>query len=308
MKEVLVTGGSGFIGSHLIDTLCERGDKVYNIDWKSPRMTGPLQFTYYAIDISKLDEQPIFVSPTAKFNEIYHLAAQPWTKSDEDWIYESEETMNSNIIGTLKVLTKQPSDLLVFASTANLYGSGRKFKETDPMDISSSYGYSKAICERMISLSGARHVIFRFGTVVGIRGRCFPNRLVWCAINNIPVEIFNMGDTYRDLIDVRDVVSAMLSAKNLEDGIYNISCGMEISGKVLAHQVFNEAHDRGYDLQYNFTDFVAPGYVLYSTLDISKILKTGEWKPKITLKQTISDLFDYYEGESSIEPPRWDVI
>ncbi len=303
----LVTGGSGFIGGHLVDTLCERGDDVFNIDWKSPRMTSPYPFTYYCIDISKLDEQPIFASPTAKVDEIYHLAAIPWTKADADWIHNSEETMRSNIIGTLKVLTKQPTDLFIFASTANLYGNGRKFKETDPMDIPSSYGYSKAVCERMISLSGVRHVIFRFGTVVGIRGRCFPNRLVWCAINNVPVKIFNMGDTYRDLIDVRDVVSAMLSAKDLEDGIYNISCGMEISGKVLAHQVFNEAHDRGYDLQYDLTVFVAPGYVPHSTLDISKVLETGMWEPKIPLKQTISDLFDYYEQPDAIEPPRWDA-
>lgn len=160
----------------------------------------------------------------------------------------------------------------------------------------------------MITFSGRPFVIFRFGTVVGIRGRCFPNRLVWCTVNNVPVKIFNMGDTYRDLIDVRDVVSAMLSAKDLEDGIYNISCGMEISGKVLAHQVFNEAHDRGYDLQYDLTEFVAPGYVPYSTLDISKVLETGVWEPKITLKRTISDLFDYYEQAGVIEPPRWDRI
>ncbi len=305
MKEVLVTGGSGFIGSHLVDTLVKREENVVNFDRVRPR-PGALKHNFIRGSIAHHH----FNKAPDVFGEIYHLAAKPWSKvkNPKSWIYEQQDAMRTNIYGTLRLLNQFPSALFTFASTANLYGSGRKFKETDDFVISSPYGYTKAVAERMIAFSDRPYIIFRFGTVVGVRGRCFPNRLIWCAINNIPVEIFNMGDTYRDLIDVRDVVSAMLSAKNLEDGIYNISCGMEISGKVLAHQVFNEAHDRGYDLQYKFTDFVAPGYVLYSTLDISKILDTGVWKPKITLKQTISDLFDYYEGEGSIEPPRWDRI
>ena len=307
MSEVkLVTGGSGFIGGHLVDSLVELGGSVHNIDRRRPRI-GARKHRYIRSNIEYYTKHLVQLN---EIDTIYHLAAEPWSmvKPGQHWVYNSGRVMGSNITGTMRMLTEYEADLFVFTSTANLYGNGRKFKETDPLDISSAYGYTKAVGERIVRLSGQRHVIFRFGTVVGIRGRCFPNRLVWCAINNVPVKIFNMGDTYRDLIDVRDVVSAMLSAKNLEDGIYNISCGMEISGKVLAHQVFNEAHDRGYYLRYSLDEFVAPGYVPHSTLDISKVLETGVWKPKIKLKQTISDLFDYYEKEGSIEPPRWDKI
>jgi len=305
MSEVLVTGGSGFIGSHLVDTLCKRGDSVFNFDIVRPR-PGALRHSFIRGSIS----YHYFHGAPSIFGNIFHLAANPWSKvkNPKSWIHEQQDLMRTNIYGTLRMLNQYPSLSFIFASTANLYGNGRKFKETDDFCISSPYGYSKAVCERMIAFSGRPYVIFRFGTVVGIRGRCFPNRLVWCAINNIPVKIFNMGDTYRDLIDVRDVVSAMLSAKDLEDGIYNISCGMEITGKVLAHQVFNEAHDRGHNLRYSLTEFVAPGYVPHSTLDTSKILDTGVWNPRITLKQTIADLFDYYEEKDSIEPPSWDKI
>lgn len=308
MSVCLVTGGAGFIGSHLVDSLVEQGDSVVNFDRRLPRPgANPHKHVMGNIAFNRYFKYSI---PRGGIDTIYHLAAEPWSmvKPGQHWIHNSERAMKSNILGTMRMLTEYEADLFVFTSTASLYGNGRKFKENDPLDISSSYGYTKAVGERMVRLSDQHHVIFRFGTVVGTRGRCFPNRLVWCAVNNVPVKIFNVGDTYRDLIDVRDVVSAMLSAKDLEDGIYNISCGMEISGKVLAHQVFNEAHDRGYDLQYNLTDFVAPGYVPHSTLDISKVLETGVWKPEIPLKQTISDLFDYYEQAGAIEPPRWDRI
>ena len=98
-----------------------------------------------------------------------------------------------------------------------------------------------------------------------------------------------------------------MSATKLDNGIYNISCGMEISGLELAEMVNNEARERGFKLDYKTTGFVAPGYVPYSTLDISKVLGTGAWEPKIPLDQTIADLFDYYE-KGGIEPPRWDRI
>lgn len=285
-----------FIANHLIKTLKLSNHDITSFDIKE---NADLNLD---LSVSSLSKK---LKP--HYDEIYHLAARSWAKVEDPdrWHFGSHPDFLTNSLGTQRLLTATDSNLFVFSSTANLYGNGRKFDEESPFDISSPYGYSKAIAERIISLSDRRHIIYRFGTVMGTRGRCFPNRLVWCAINNVPVKIFNNGDTYRDLIDVRDIVSALISAKNLEDGIYNISCGIEISGLELAEMVCDEARERGMNLEYKTTIFSAPGYVPHSTLDISKVLNTGAWEPRIPLKETITALFDYYE-KGGIEPPRWD--
>lgn len=312
MPVCLVTGGSGFIGSHLITALCMRGDHITNVDVKPPGISHPSQVSYYYEDISQLSKHQLFRDGQDKFDEIYHLAAEPWSKSNPNWLFTSKKIMDSNITGTLKTISTHPADILVFASTANHYGSGRKFKETDPMVIVSPYGYSKAIGEKIISLSGQRYVIYRFGTVVGTRGRCFPNFLVWSVVNGRAetVEIFNNGYTYRDIIDVRDIVSALMSACKLANGIYNVSSGTEIRGPELAETVHEEAVRRGYDgLEHKPTPFIPDGYTPESTLDISKILDTGVWKPRYALKDTISTLFDYYESaKDAPKPPAWDEL
>ena len=300
----LVSGGSGFIGSHLVDELLRSGE-VCNLDIKRSRVRHKKLHTIIK-DLREL--KPNYFGA---FDTLFHLAAMPWVKvlNPKRWFDESTEAFEVNTVGTHNLLNSIDSDLIVFTSTANLYGNGRKFKEDDGFAISSPYGYSKAVAERIIQLSGRLHVIFRFGTVVGPRGRCFPNLLVWNAINSDePVEIFNGGDTIRDVIDVRDVVNALMNAENLDQGIYNISSGTEITGLDLAKTVQGVARERGHDLDYRLVDWTAPGYVPYSGLDISKVLDSGVWEPKHDLESTILSLFDFYEGGKIPSPPRWDEL
>lgn len=301
--NILATGSSGFICSHLVDTLRSCNHEVTGLDIKEDA------------DLV-LDLRTSALSRNLKphYDEIYHLAGRPWAKvkNPERWHFESQPDFLTNSLGTQRLLTATDSDIFVFSSTANLYGNGRKFIEDSPFNISSPYGYSKAIAERIISLSSRRYVIFRFGTVVGTRGRCFPNLLVWSVVNGKTekVQIFNKGNTYRDIIDVRDIVSALRSANKLENSIYNVSSGTEIKGPALATIVDEEARIRGYDgLEFETTPFMVPGYVPESTLNISKILETGVWEPKHDLRDTITWLFDYYEAEKNApKPPTWDSI
>lgn len=299
----LVTGGSGFIGSHLVETLRKSRIETTSLDIKKD-----------ADVVADIRTSGLSKGLRPYYDEIHHLAGRPWAKVRDEsrWHFESHPDFLTNSLGTQRVLTATDSDIFVFSSTANLYGNGRKFKEDSPFNISSPYGYSKAVAERIISLSGRRHVIFRFGTVVGSRGRCFPNLLVWSVVNGKAekVEIFNNGNTYRDIVDVRDIVSAMMSASKLENDIYNISSGTEIRGPDLATIVDEEARKRGYDgLEFETTPFMAPGYVPESTLNISKILETGVWKPKYKLRDTITWLFDYYESaKDAPKPPAWDEL
>ena len=308
MKElVVVTGGSGFIGSHLVEALRNNGKDVINIDKVYPQYHSDVDFVQ--ADISK--DNFVFTYPQP--DVLYHLAATPWSMvKGGSWFSGSQSAFYNNTVGTYLALLKIKPKKIIFSSTANLYGEGRKLKETSPISISSQYGYSKYVAEKIIQASGIPHVIFRFGTVVGTRGRCFPNRLVYSAIHNLPIDIFANGETYRDLVDVNDIVDALLKAPNFEEcitqPIYNLSMGQEVSGLELACLVKEEGMKRGYNLNYKLTDFTAPGYVKESTLDIDKINSEQFWYPLSDINIIIKTLFDYYEGKNAIEPPTWDQV
>jgi UDP-glucose 4-epimerase len=309
MKElVVVTGGSGFIGSHLVEALRNNNKYVINIDKVRPTINHS-DVEYIQADISQPDLYYNYPQPDV----LYHLAATPWSMvKGGSWFDGSESAFYNNTVGTYLALLKIKPKKIVFSSTANLYGEGRKLKETSPISISSQYGYSKYIAEKIIQSSGIPHVIFRFGTVVGTRGRCFPNRLVYSAVHDIPVDIFANGETYRDLVDVNDIVDALLKAPDFENcitqPIYNLSMGQEVSGLELACLVKEEGIKRGWNLKYKLTDFRAPGYVKESTLDIEKINNEQFWYPLSDINIIIKTLFDYYESEDILIPPTWDSV
>jgi nucleoside-diphosphate-sugar epimerase len=233
-------------------------------------------------------------------------------KDKEGWFHGSHDAFYNNTVGTFNALRTINPKIIIFSSTANLYGEGRKFTELSPIKLSSQYGYSKFLGEEIIKKSGKKNVIFRFGTVVGTKGRCFPNRLVWSAIRGIPEEIFCNGQAYRDLVDVNDIVDALIKAPkfNLAEnaGLYNVSMGMEISTGDLAELVSEVATQKGYKTNFTLTSFQAPGYVKESTLDINKIKRQQNWIPKSDIYKIIDTLFRYYETTDALEPPMWNSV
>lgn len=306
--KILVTGGAGFIGSHLVEALVHKGHEVTVVDDLSSGSKFNLESIKDDIHFIGWRVQTFHISKMKEFDVIYHLAARPWSK--EEFHLQAMKTFGSNVDGTYNLLKGIGKDaLFIFTSTANVYGNGRKFTENSPFNISSTYGLTKGTAEFLIKHSSQPHVIFRPGTVIGPRGRCFPNRLVWCAVHNTPVEIFNNGDTLRDIIDVQDVVHALLVADKLPQGTYNtynLGSNSEIRGKELVSLVSNIAKERGYKLHYTFTKFYPKGYVPYSTLD-TVLDGSSLWKPQITLEKSLNSIFDYYE-KGGYEPPSWESL
>lgn len=301
--KALVTGGSGFIGSHLVQALLDKEIEVVIGDVNRSKIDHDSYWVF--LDVTKRENVKDILEKH-DFDIIYHLAAVSLTLG-EDWRHDYD-TFAANAMGTYNIASQCSDDAtIVFSSTANLYGNVRKATESNPIKLSSMYGYSKCIAEQIISHFDLRHIIFRFGTVVGTRGRCFPNRLVWCVVNRKPVEFFNNGETSRDLVDARDVVDGLLIAERLPDGVWNLGGEREISGRLLASVVRKEAELRGYDPNFSFVSTYPNGYVLHSTLDSLKLLSTGLWKPKIEFQDTIRTLFDYYE-HGGFEPPSWESL
>jgi len=305
MTKILVTGGAGFIGSHLVETLVEKGHNVTVVDNFSTGRMENLENVKNKIQIINLDIGKSFKllrllqKEMLTFNVVYHLAAQSLSKNKMD------NTFRTNLLGTVNILRYLCKDAkIIFTSTANVYGYGKKFKETDPFVCCSSYGFTKYIIECMLQISNFSYVIFRLSTVIGPRGRCFPNRLVWCAVNNKPIQIFNNGTTLRDIIDVEDVVTALLYALRMRNGIYNLGSNTEVSGRFLTNFVNEVANERDYGLNYVFTNFCPENYISFSTLKTKLRIRNF---PKVTLPQSIKTLFDYYEHGGQ-EPPSWESL
>lgn len=307
--RVLVTGGVGFVGSHLVEALVRKGHDVSVIDDLSSGREENIKTVRSSVRFSKADlvllENSDWVS---KFGVIFHLAAHPWSKAENDWVTQSS-VYHANVTGTYNVLRlMRPTARIVFTSTANLYGEGLRHKVVDGIKITSMYGFSKYLAEQMIRRSGRRYQIFRMGTVVGPRGRCFPNRLVWSMINRKSVKLFSNGETHRDIIDVRDVVSRLTLTTLRRHGFGNLGTNSEVSGRQLALIVDSVGQNRGHDpLSVGFVRDSPPGYVKDSTL-LTYCCHSPDWLPKHNLRDSIATLFEYYEKKGSIEPPSWESL
>lgn len=230
-KNILVTGGAGFIGSHLVDELILQGFKVSIIDNLS---TGKLEninmkAVFYNADIVTDDLSNIFKKECPSI--VIHLAAQvSVSNANSDPIYDAKE----NIIGTLNILEyckKYNVKQFVAASSAAVYGEQETpINEDAYLQPMSNYGLSKLTMEKYIQLSGIDYIICRFSNVFGprqtIEGEAGVVTIFENAMkNNLPVYIYGDGEQIRDFIYVKDIAKILcklieIKSKNI---ILNLS-------------------------------------------------------------------------------------
>lgn len=221
---VLVTGGAGFIGSHLVHRLVERGAQVTVLDNLS---TGKKEYLADIIDRITFIEGDITNFATCKRaaekqQVIFHLAAHV---SVPESVENPLHCFNTNVLGTsnmLEAARQEGVQRFIIASSSAVYGEkSGACKETDSCNPSSPYGYSKMLAEQLVqqycqlyNLSG---LCFRFFNVWGERQNPdghyaaviakFKNRLA----QNLPITIFGDGLQTRDFIYVGNLVDAILS-------------------------------------------------------------------------------------------------
>jgi len=235
MSKVLVTGGAGFIGSHLVDALIEEGHQVVVVDNLSTGSVLNLNgfAKLYEVDVlsEKLDE----VFEIEKPEYVFHLAAQiSVTSSFRDSVNDG----NNNIIGSLHVLercVKHEVKKIMFSSSAAVYGDTVTIPTTEdtPTKPTSPYEISKLTTEDYIRLfskeHGLQYTIFRYANAFGPRQTAegeagvisiFLDKL----LKGQKVEIHGDGSQTRDFVYVADLVKANLAAmKNDINDTYNIS-------------------------------------------------------------------------------------
>lgn len=229
-RKVLVTGGAGFIGSHLVERLLERGDEIvvldsfnsfYDPSIKRSNVREHLNHPSYKLlegDIrSDADLDKVFQGN--KFDVVVHLAAMAGVRPS---MKDPALYMDINLVGTQKIIDRilqadEPARL-VFGSSSSVYGerAGESFSEDDRVDTPlSPYAASKAsgelLCYAAHHTRGLQVINLRFFTVFGPRQR--PDLAIhkFCKLidNNKQIEVFGDGSSKRDYTYVADIVSGI---------------------------------------------------------------------------------------------------
>lgn len=235
--KILVTGGAGFIGSHIVDVYVAEGHEVTVVDDLSTGSEENInpEAKFIKIDICEKQLESVFKS--GHFDCMSHQAANIVVRqSIENPIYDA----NTNIVGTLSVLElcrRYGVKKFIFASSVAVYGEPEYIPvdETHRIAPLSQYGVSKFCAEKYCDLYrrtyDIQRITFRYSNVYGPRQRHDSEAgVISIFINNIlndePPTIFGDGDQIRDFVYVGDIANANLIAlKTEESGVFNLGCG-----------------------------------------------------------------------------------
>ncbi|MGI8974729.1 MAG: NAD-dependent epimerase/dehydratase family protein [Gaiella sp.] len=231
--RALVTGGAGFIGSHLVDALVERGDEVVIV---ADLSTGRRDLVNPAAELHVHDIREPF---TTDATLVFHLAAQADVgTSMERPSFDAEV----NVVGTVNALeaARAAGAHLVFSSTGGaIYGEvDAPAAESSPLLPVSAYGLAKRSAEVYVDgwnrIFGSRHVVLRFANVYGPRqSAALEGGVIAIFLERLAAgeqtTIFGDGSIVRDFVHVDDVVRALLAAGDHRSGVFNVGTGIETS-------------------------------------------------------------------------------
>jgi UDP-glucose 4-epimerase len=297
-KSYLVTGGAGFIGSHVADALLERGDEVVVVDNLA---TGR---RHNVPEKAGFEEQDIRESAVAGiFDELrpevcFHLAAQASVPAS---VERPEYDADVNVLGTIRVLEacRRHGTQLVFSSTGGaIYGECEgPAKETAERRPLSPYGTSKLVGEEYLAmynrLYGSGHVAARYSNVYGPRqdphgeAGVIAIFLGTLAQGDRP-KIFGDGNQTRDYVFVGDVVDATLAAADRHGGVFNVGTGRETSVLELFDACRRLA---GSDVEAEFAP-PRPGELQRSVLDPGLAARELGWQPRRTLEEGLRETWE----------------
>jgi UDP-glucose 4-epimerase len=312
----LVTGGAGFIGSHLSNLLVEEGHEVVVVDDMSTgKVDNLLSAGVRLVPINMANYEAMIVE-AQHADWIIHLAATVGVKNTMD---KTPQLINNNINNTdtmfrVAAMLDKP---IFFASTSEAYGTSPEvpFKETtasvfgSPDVIRWSYGQSKAIGEALANFyqkdRGLRFVTGRIFNSVGPRqsgeyGMVLP-RFVKAAVENKPLSVYGSGLQTRSFCHVLDTVRAiyMLTQSGRFGEAYNIGGSKEVSILSLADTVIRQTRSMSTVSMIDYDTAYGPGYedTDRRVADTKKITNDTGWEPQYSLEQIINDIAKEYNAD-----------
>jgi UDP-glucose 4-epimerase len=297
----MVTGGAGFIGSHVVDRLLGKNGDVSIIDNLSTGRQNNLNpaASFYKMDICDRDLSTAIsdIRPKA----VFHLAAQVSVPRSIENPYEDARV---NVLGTVNLLeacVKAGVKRVIFSSSAAVYGLPQylPIDEDHPQFTISPYGTSKVTAEKYLQLYnrlyGLEYVILRYANVFGPRQDAegeggVVSIFAQAMQNGMPLKIYGDGEQTRDFIFVKDVVGANQAALLCESAaIVNVSTTRATSVNQLAALMAGIG---------NFSSSIKheperPGDIRDSILCNSRAKEKLCWEPAYTLEQGIKEMLDY---------------
>lgn len=318
-SRILVTGGAGFIGSHLVDRLIAEGSEVTVLDnfdtGKLHNVSGHKNLRIVKGDIR---DYALIRRTVEDVDAVFHEAALVSTVlSVQDPLAANE----INVTGTLNLL-KASSDLgvkrFIYASSAAVYGntSVPRKKEDMPLDPASPYGMSKLAAEKyakiFYELYGLETVSMRYFNVYGPRQR-FDEKWAYGGVisiflerllKNMPLVVHGDGEQTRDFVYVKDVVEAnmlVLKTSGAAGEVFNIGTGKRITVNKVA-QILKEMTNRE-NLENVHADS-RPGDVRHGYADISKAERVLNYAPKFSIERGLTELVNWYNQKTQHQKQR----
>ncbi|MCJ7579118.1 MAG: SDR family oxidoreductase [Candidatus Aminicenantes bacterium] len=308
MAKYLVTGGAGFIGSHITEELIKRGEEVRVLD---NFLTGKKEnLAPFLADIDLIEGDIRDYTHCQKsvkgIDYVLHQAALPSVpRSVSDPIFSNE----INITGTLNMLTaakEEGNKSFVFASSSSVYGDDQRLpkKEGNEGNPLSPYALGKLTgehyCRIFSKLYGFNTVSLRYFNIFGPRQDPFsqyaaaiPNFVTKILENENPI-IYGDGEQSRDFTFVSNVVEANLlasQAQNVSGEAFNIACGARITVNDLISEIKTIL---GKEIPSNFSD-PRQGDVRHSHADISKAQENLNYQPLIPFSEGLKKTVSWYE-------------
>ncbi len=303
--KVLVTGGAGFIGSHLVDRLVQEGNQVVVIDNLSTgkRKQVNKKAQLYKMDIRSKRIERVFRKERPLI--VVHLAAQMNVRlSTEDPVFDAEV----NILGTLNLLehaVKHGVRKVSFASSGGaVYGEQEVFPaaeshRTDPL---SPYGISKLAGEKYLAYytntTGLRHVVLRFGNVYGPRQEPEGEAGVVAIFSKLMLEggqpiINGTGKQTRDFVYVDDVVDAIMVTLGEDiQGTFNVGTGQEATVNECYGIIKELTNSSCKDLY----GAAKKGEQFRSVLDVMKLREKFDWDPQVSFPEGLKMTVEFFKA------------
>ncbi len=317
-RRVLVTGGAGFIASHIADAYVARGDQVWVVDDLSSgkRANVPAEAEFVEMNVADPALRDLFRE--VRFDLVNHHAAQIDVRvSVEDPMRDAR----TNVLGFLNVLEgarEVRAGRVVFVSSGGVvYGEPEQIPTPETFEPKlplSPYGVTKLVGELYLNyyrrIHGLECVALRYSNVFGPRQdphgeagvvAIFSTRL----LDGEPLTIFGDGEQTRDYVFVRDVVSANLTvsdlaldrAGGLDDFAFNVGTGVGTSVVRLA-EVMEKVAGRSPGREHRPE---RPGELRHSTLDCARLRARG-WAPSVTLEEGLRETYEFIRSQRAEAP------
>jgi UDP-glucose 4-epimerase len=305
--HVLVTGGAGFIGSHLVEQLSKSGANITVVDDLSSGTRANLREVSNAIQLKEIDIRTIEwdqVLSERSYDVIFHLAANayvPPSVEHPSWDYQI------NLDGTFKLLEalrrRKWTGRLIYASSAAVYGDPQRMpiQEIDLTIPISPYGVGKLAAERYVAvfsrLYGLKAASMRFFSVYGPRQR---KQVVYDMIRKMindpsEVSIYGDGSQVRDFNFVEDTSRSMVIAVEhapMHGEVYNVASGKETS---IGELVESLCHILGITPKLIYSGEVRPGDPEKWSVDINRLMGLG-YQPQVMLEDGLRRTVEWYRA------------